>query len=494
MKIAIIGGGVTGSNILRHILDHKNFRLEDKIYIFENRDFLGPGVPYEKDTPVKMLNVGPRLMSMDRENDDDLKEWLDKNVENSINFEGLISREDYGLYLRDYFKKYYESENVEIIKEAVTDLDLVGEKFKLKTKEYLDIEFDTVFLALGHPDYNDFYDLKGIDNYIHNPYLMEEKLSNLDKDAKIGIIGAGASSVDVFRYLSLVVKPEKTFEFFVINSEITKFPSIPLEDKSKFKFSIYYDWIKEATDKDTGFIALEDALKKVDGDLKEAGVDILESYEKYKDIDTYEGYQKLINEKPYDLQVLHYYFGLISKYHAQIFGLLSKLDQEKYLNKYHKVFDIFFTLVPMKTSQWIIDSINEGKVIFNKGLKEIEHKDGKFVVTGEEVKEVDYLINTTGFNLDLMENAKENILIKNLLNKKIISSQDSAKGINVKWPDSSILSNKYGEIRNLISIGFFQSGLHYMPNGALTMREISKIAVDEYMDEVYLGLWYCFII
>ena len=274
----------------------------------------------------------------------------------------------------------------------------------------------------------------------------------------------------------------------MINSEITKFPSIPLEDKSKFKFSISYDWIRESINKNTGFIALEDGLKKVDGDLKAAGVDILESYEKYKDIDTYEGYQKLINEKPYDLQVLHYYFGLISKYHAQIFGLLSKLDQEKYLNEYHKVFDIFFTLVPMKTSQWIIDSINEGKVIFNKGLKEIEHKDVKFVVTGEEVKEVDYLINTTGFNLDLMENAKENILIKNLLNKKIISSQDSAKGINVKWPDSSILSNKYGEIRNLISIGFFQSGLHYMPNGALTMREISKIAVDEYMDEVYLGL------
>ena len=101
MKIAIIGCGVTGSNILRHILDHKNFRSEDKIYIFEKRDLLGPGVPYEKDTPVKMLNVGPRLMSMDRENDDDLKEWLDKNVENPINFEGLISREDYALYIRD---------------------------------------------------------------------------------------------------------------------------------------------------------------------------------------------------------------------------------------------------------------------------------------------------------------------------------------------------------------------------------------------------------
>ena len=485
MKIAIIGCGLTGSNILKNILDHENFRSQDKIYIFEKKDILGPGVPYEKDTPVKMLNVEAKLMSMDRENDHDLKEWLDKNVEKPVNFEGLISRENYGLYLRDYFKKYYESENVEIIKEEITDIDTVGEKFKLKTQEYLDIEFDTVFLALGHPDYNDFYDLKGIENYIHNPYLMEEKLSDLNKDAKIGIIGAGASSVDVFRYLSLVLKPEKAFEFFVINSEITKFPSIPLEDNSKFKFTISYDWIKESINKETGFISLEDALNKVDSDLKEADVDILKSYEKYKNIDTYEGYQRLIDEKPYDLQVLHEYFGLISKYHSQIFGLLSKLDQEKYLNEYHKVFDMFFTIVPIKTTQWIIDSINEGKVVFNKGLKEIEYKDGKFVVTGDEVKEVDYLINTTGFNLDLMANAKENILIKNLLDKKIISSQDSAKGINVKWPDSSILSNKYGEIKNLISIGFFQSGLHYMPNGALTMREITKIAVDKYMEEVY---------
>lgn len=483
MNIAIIGAGVTGSLILKYLIENKSLFADLNIYIYEKRDHIAKGSPYEKDTPIKMLNVGTDYMSADRDNLDDLNEWLEANVEDPFNFEGLLSRELYGEYLASYFKTYYDNSLVQVIHKEVTDMEVIeGDlpTYRLKTSEWEDVIFDTVFFAFGNPHYKDFYDLQGKDGYIHDPYKMSEKLAKLDPNSKIGILGAGASSVDVFRYLSLKVKPKDGFDFFV-RSSITKFPGLPLDGIS-CQQTITHEWIESQLKEHDGLIPLDSIIQVVVDDLKTSGIDVKSAYEKYKDMDNFDNYQKILDENPEDLRILQFYFGETSTYHARLFGYLSEFDKKRYMKDFHPIREIFYTLVPDTTTQWIIDSIKEGYVRFRKGLEEVEYKDGKFIVHGHESYEVDHLINTTGFDLNLFNNAEHNPFIKNLLDKKIIGPITDTDGINVNWPSCTILSTRYGQLPNLISIGLFHTGLHYKPNGVTTLKETVHFAMQEYLD------------
>lgn len=204
MDIAIVGCGIGGLHILKTIIEHPNYNDNFNIHIFETRDELGLGPAYEDDTIYKLLNVKEKYMSLDIDDPNHLFDWLVKNPDKDIRVEGMIPRSIFGDYIKDTYRKYLSADNLKIHHEAVVDIEKCANKYKITTtdKKY-DNDFDVVFLSIGQSHYSDAYDLEGEDNFIYNPYPLEEKLAfeDTDQNTRIGIIGTGPTSVDIYRFL-----------------------------------------------------------------------------------------------------------------------------------------------------------------------------------------------------------------------------------------------------------------------------------------------------
>src|SRR5699024_12485773 len=152
-----------------------------------------------------------------------------------FNFEDLVSRPQYGRYLAERFAPHFNHPQVihhslEVIdikvlnaktKEEMDDSKSESYIFQLKTTEgWEDTIYDAVFFSIGHPPYADYYDLIDVENYIHNPYPMKEVLGNLTGEEKIGVIGSGATGVDLMRFLMTNYELKEPLTYFVLSCEI----------------------------------------------------------------------------------------------------------------------------------------------------------------------------------------------------------------------------------------------------------------------------------
>src|SRR5699024_2506614 len=109
-------------------------------------------------------------MSIEKGNPFDFNNWLNENEKKISNFEKMTPREYYGEYLEDRFSKYFNHKNVSRVNEEVIDIEVSNENtFSIKTDKQTIENFDNVFLTIGHPKYNDFYNLEGKDKYQNNP-------------------------------------------------------------------------------------------------------------------------------------------------------------------------------------------------------------------------------------------------------------------------------------------------------------------------------------
>ncbi|MGX7072287.1 FAD/NAD(P)-binding protein [Helcococcus kunzii] len=480
MKIAIIGAGLAGSNLLKSILEHKNYDNE-QIYIFEKNERFGPGEPYKCDTKYRLLNTSNYSMSIEKGNPFDFNNWLNENEKKISNFEKMTPREYYGEYLEDRFSKYLNHKNVIRVNEEVIDIEVSNENtFSIKTDKQTIENFDNVFLTIGHPKYNDFYNLEGKDKYQNNPYPLSEKLDSITSKDRVGIIGAGASSIDIFRYLMQEKKMETPIYFFVRES-IFHQPSIPNEIDNNFTFSFSDEWISKNSDKN-GFIKLDTIINQVKEDLLNENIDFMKYYNQVKE-KTVENYKKLLKEKSVEITLISKYFIRIATFFSTLYASLTINDQKRYMKKYDKMLEPFYNVTPYETSKWIIECVEKGKVIFEKNLDEIEIKNGKFIAKGDNDIEVDYLLNATGFNFNLEENTEENTLLKNLYNKKMIQPDDEGKFINVTAPNLNILSKKYGELKNFYVIGMWAYGVLIRANSADIIIRSTRAVADRFMGE-----------
>lgn len=483
MKIAIIGVGLAGSNVLRYILEHKNFNSEDEIYLFEKRKHLAHGKPFEKDTILKMLNTDPVNMSVNPNNSNEFVEWLNENKENPENFENITPREYYGEYIYEYFEKYFNHKNVKAINTEVNDIEVLdNNKYKIVSESDTNEIFDVLFLTLGHPKYSDFYNLEGTKNYICDPYPLSKTLSNIRNDDKVGLIGAGATSIDVFRYIFQTKKLSNPL-YFLVRESIFYTPYIEYY-KEKFTFSMDSIWIEKNKNND-GLIELEKIIDLIDKDLKEEGVDFNKTLNKIiESDDKISLYKDIINEKPQDIALIMAYLDKFSDYFSELYGLLSNTDQHTLHEKYDKKIDIFFSQTPFETSKWILDEYDKRNIKFVKNLDDIEVKNDKFLIDADEKLELDYLINTTGFDFNILRNSKTNKLIKNLYDKKIIDSDEGGNHINITWPNCNVISKKYGELKNMFCLGMWVYGSHYRANCAKSINTVTREVTNRFMDNL----------
>lgn len=491
MKIAIVGAGISGSSVLKTLITHPNFKKDDQIEVYETRKLLGVGLPYDSDDESVMLNVNPEMLSYDQSNPNDFVEWLHENYEEPYNFEDLVSRPRYGRYLSERFAPYYnhpqvvhhpvEVEDIKVL-DAKTDKMVSESKtgaytYQLKTSGgWRETIYDAVFFSIGHPPYADYYNLTGVENYVHNPYPMKEVLGNLTGEEKIGVIGSGATGIDLMRFLMTNYELKEPLTFYVPSGEIFNFPNIPLE-KEDFQFTFSMDWMEAEKDPHTGNIPLDQIIETFKDDMKQGGVDVKTVYDRYK-ADDLDAMRSALESNDQELALIHTYSGKLVAYLPYLFNMLSGEDKERYLNEYHKKLLFFKSRVPNKTFKWLFELLDAGKVRLVEGISEVHPKeDGSFTVVADQTESVDLLINATGFDTKIDHVAKTSKLIHNLYHQEFILPHKQGRFVLVDWPQTQVLNQRFGLMKHVFFFGILIGGTQYENNDAqLTIRQASQSA------------------
>lgn len=496
MKIAIIGGGISGASALKAMLNHPNFTKEDQIHVFEPRETLGVGLPYSPDDESVMLNISPDALSVVESNPMDFTEWLNVNYDEPTNFEELVSRPRYGEYLAERFAPYANHEQVTHFQTTIEDIQVLDAKtkeiiaeskngkylYRLKqADEWHDTIYDAVFLAIGHPEYADYYHLKGTENYISNPYPMNEKLVHLSGDERIGIIGSGATGVDLMRFFSTNYDLKHPLTYYVQDQGFY-FADIPYE-KEAFSFTFSMAWIAEEKEKNNGLIPFALILSTFIEDIKAGGVDVAEIYDRYKkgDLATI---RQAVESKDQDLALIHAYNSKLVQFLPHLYNSLSGQDKEFYLANYHRKLLFFKSRVPYQTFKWLFELVDAGKLRVVYDLSEIlPQADGSFISIADKEEAVDIFVNATGFDSRLSVASKSMPLIHNLFHKNIILPHFNGQFVLVDWPQAQIINQKFGLMNNLFFFGLLMGGTQHENNDAQLTYQLATQSANWFMNQ-----------
>lgn len=496
MKIAIVGAGISGSSALKAIMDHPNFKGEDEIHVFESRDLLGVGLPYRPDDESAMLNVSSDMVSVEEEDPLDFTKWLEENYEHPTNFEDLVSRPRYGQYLRERFEPYFDHPQVICFQTTVLDLQVLDGATKTKISEskkghyayriqtaagWRDDIYDGVFLAVGHPEYADYYDLTGAENYFSNPYPMKDKLSGFSNDQRIGIIGSGATGVDLMRFFATNYDLNHPLTFYVRERSFN-FPDIPYE-KDTFQFTFSMEWIEQERDKQAGIVPFDKILSTFIEDIKAGGVDPEAVYHQYRKKDL-ASMRAAVESKDQNLALIHAYTSQLVALIPHLYNSLSGQDRAFYRANYYGPLKFFKSRVPYKTFIWLFDLMDQGKVSVVRGLTEIlPREQGGFDVNAETKETADILVNATGFESRLSEAGRSLPLIKNLYRQNIILPHLDGRFVLMDWPQAQVLNQKFGLMDTLFFFGLLMGGTQHENNDAQLTHQLAARAAAWFMDQ-----------
>lgn len=200
-RIGIIGGGLSGSLTVLHLL--KTLSEKSVIYLFEKeykRQF--KGVAYSGDIEYQYLNVPARKMYLTP--DHSFQEWIEQEGLEYHGIEGgFYPRDLFGRFVEETLKKVVAHQNrhtVKIVPAAVADLRPGTDGYEIYSDEGQRYTMHRVVLAVGNfPPAN-----LGVippevavhPNYFRNPY-DKQSLENLDPDETVFFIGTGLTMVDL---------------------------------------------------------------------------------------------------------------------------------------------------------------------------------------------------------------------------------------------------------------------------------------------------------
>lgn len=514
MNIAIIGGGLIGSRVLRSLINHEKFNENFHIDVYEKRPELSKGMPHIKDTDTKVINTRVSGMSTDFSNEDGFQDYIDEHNATAYSVEGLVKREAFGDYLEQSFSKDFSHPQVEVIRADVEDIEVLIDKaksdpcYKLYSREVLQNEaadlaeslhadkqsvseslnekiYDAIFLCIGHPVYRDDYKLDGQDKFIRNIYPMETKLANIKQKDRVAIIGTGASSLDAYRYFQFEKHLDHKLYFCTLD-EGFQIPALEVKSDKNLQSTVDYQWVEERLNSKDGLIDLDELVQTVQADLDQLGLDQITKYKELTPF-TMDKLEQIIKNDDQELAELIEYFYSFYDLDADIFAAFSASDRDRYLANYEKPYWRFRGTGPVETLSRVVDSYAAGDIQVIYNTKDIKpNEDGSFNIYSEDrdVVTVDYVLNTAGFDLTIKENAKHNRLIKNLYDRNIIKSDVQGKYIDLDWPNHRILSKRYGCLNNAFVLGVWAGGTQYKnTDGRRLMRMADRVATG-FMDNL----------
>ncbi|HXZ15314.1 MAG TPA: FAD/NAD(P)-binding protein, partial [Roseiarcus sp.] len=190
MRIAIVGGGATGTLAAIHIAKHVSGQAVE-ILLVDPGEEIGRGLAYSTTDPRHLLNVRVSNMSAFPEEPQHLHDWLKAHGGSCPTPFHFISRGRYGDYLSDLAQEALDSAAVRHVRDVCVDIVEDPRAVTLRLGSGGAIEADHVILATGN-------DAKpAVNGFPAEQPWTPGSLEGLPQDASILVIGSGLTMVDM---------------------------------------------------------------------------------------------------------------------------------------------------------------------------------------------------------------------------------------------------------------------------------------------------------
>ena len=485
MKIAIVGFGISGAALLMALKTSGKLNDDIQVDIFDPSDEPAVGLAYGKDDTHLLLNAYPTAMSLNPENKLEFSNWLANHYPEYDAKSDLVPRTIFGEYATERIMPLLEEENVTYYKKEIIDT-IVSKENSSTVYQLKDLDgtqygpYDYLLLALGTPSYQDFYNLQGLENYIHNPYPVVEKLKGITSDTNVAIIGSGLTAFDLVNFLS----PEKNLKQPIgIFTIIPYFNSlrVPPYQGPALKYSLDKDWIEKEVHRNKGVIPLNQIILTITQDLKANNIDLAAIREQYDPSgleDTYHTYFEL--EHP-ELSKLQAYIALLSENLGDLYMSLSKKDQARYHSDYAELFSHYQVRLAPDAVENMYHLMSQDQLFIVSDLIDV-YKHENFILKSASGKsyQADVVINASGFDYNTDRIGEENPLLAKLLDKGFLLDKDK-RGILVTWPESQVISQLYGQLNNCFYIGPWLANTHYGNNNVKALVQKANEIVRNYI-------------
>ncbi len=485
MKIAIVGFGVSGAALLMSLKTSGKLDKNMQVDIFDPNHEPAVGLAYGKDADHLLLNAFPTAMSLNPEDTDEFSKWLKKHYPKYDATVDLVPRTVFGEYASERLTPLLEKENVTHVKKEIIDVTVREESSISYDLETIDEEqygnYDYLFFAVGNPPYKDFYNLKGLKNYIHDPYPVVEKLKDIDADAKVAIIGSNLTAFDLVNYLSHEKNLKHPLGIFTIVPYFNSLRVPPYQGPA-LNYSLDRKWIEEEVHKHKGALPLERIVEAISQDLASNKIDLSAIRAQYDPADLEKTYQTYVDKEHPELSKLQGYIARLSGNLGDLYTALSKADQRRYHLKYAPLFSHYQVRLAPDAVENMYQLWKQDQLFVVPDLVDIT-KENTFVLRSESGKtyKADVVINASGFNFNTEAIGEDNPLLANLLDKGFLMDKDK-RGILVTWPESQVINQRYGHLENCFFIGPWISNTHLGNNNVKALLEKADEIIQNYID------------
>lgn len=497
MQVAIVGLGLSGTGVLKELLSSDQTSDALTIDIFETQDYLGKGKPYANDAKEILMNSSPKDLSADPDNPLDFVQWVGEHYPEIAKTHQFMPRPIFGHYLKAQMENLLMDPRVTLIESHINRLTPLEQETQTVALNQTDKPYsyeisttngsiygpyDAVFLCIGHPPYADHYNLLGNKHYIHNPYPVLEKLNTLDQNKEVGIIGSGLSSIDVMRFLQRhYTTPWKhpiTFYIRQLPFTVIRKPVFNRESP----FSLSSDWIIQKRKEYQGRLPLDVLLQQIKTDFQAGAIDWLALKAQYGE-GTIENIRYSLTHKDEMLERFQGYIDRMKPLLPEINMALSHADKQRLNAHYLADFEHFRNQLAEPAMLDIMKWLDDERIRIVSGLTDITSQaDGFELTLGDTTEFVDYLINTTGFEKNVLKASQQDVFIKQLLDDHLITPGENNQWIQVTWPQSQLFSQTFGVHDHLYLLGFWIFGTQFGNNNVKLSRQSGHRAAKHFLE------------
>lgn len=477
MKIAIIGMGVAGISVLREWTKEKESNPSLELTVFGDENTFGTGVPYQKDNVNLLMNVPAEFTTIIPEKKDDFVDWLQNTQDEENPRFKYYPRQLFGIYLAERMQGWLIQSKAKVIKEKVETIEILpNNQFRLTTSNGVE-DFDAVHLCIGNLPYKDPYNLIDHPNFIINPFPMDKNLSSIPDGARIGVLGTGLTSIDIFRYIHFN-RPDLKVSFF---SNSGRFKSISGKSKQINYQFFTEENIKNTKENNKSFIPLETYIKWFKKEIENQGLSLESDW-----MDQAFGSKATIIkelENPDIIGVVQSILLDLNPLLTDLWMALTETDKQIFLKNYYGQWDKLRSSFPAESGEKLVVAWEENKInVFANLIDIIKNKESfEFVLKDQKSQHIDYIINAIGTEKNVSFKMNRIPFVHQLLNERILQPETFG-GVQVTLPDLSAISQKYGILHTLKIHGELISGIQFGNNSVDIISESARSAVEDIVE------------
>lgn len=521
-RIGIIGGGSVAVSYVRQLIDKLHERAVAKpveILIFEPRETIGAGAAYEDDVSTNLLNTRADSMSAIQDDKEHFLRWLSENEAHwRADFPGVtvapgafLPRPLFGRYLDDVYKGACRMARrlgvvLRHIREEAVDIRPELDGLTIRMLARPDYKVDYGVLCVGNLKGTKWREFEDNDHYFGSPYPCKKLVTEIDRQAAVGIIGTSLSAIDAVIALSEGGHTGK----LICASRNGRLPSVrgDFNQKHTLKY-LTPERIRQIASYGSGNISLSTIMELLVREVEEASsypisVDgiLNEQASVYRYLET-EIEEANNGHRPWQAAIY-----ALNDVIDMIWNALPLAEKKEFFASWRSKWMSYRVSFPVENAIRLATLMQRDAFSVVGGLTEVsvgENGSG-FTLRATDKRwgndasyKVDYVIDATGYSLDVSDCSSE--IMRNLLKRKLAIPNPLA-GINVDYESGNLITSDGSREERIYVQGSLATGTYFWTNamdvnvriaarqaehlvGSLKRRELAADGMSHREDLVY---------